>query len=786
MANESFSFKAKELKTDIISAKDVTLRIGKLPMEEFDEEPMGPQPMPSYMDLRDWYHILNNRYKPMYAPLCDMCCLCTFGKCDMSNGKKGACGLGLEAQQSRIVLIACLMGCSCHAAHSRHLVHHIIEEFGPNTPIDMGPDIAVEAPNIRMVCGFKPKTVKDLELALEWCETTVLHGVAGAHIGQEGSARDYEAKAFHIGLADHVGMEVADIAQISAWDFAKGDEDAAIVESGLGTIDDSKPVLLMIGHNVSPGIEVINYMRENNLMDKIEVGGICCTIHDLVRYSDRAKIVGPISWQVRIIRSGVADVIQVDEQCIRTDILELAKSVKTKVIATNDKCTLGLEDWTEKDEDWIVEQLVSDKADAALILDAHKAGRVSVKVAQKEFKKRNKFHIIPDEAKVKEYAEKCTQCGNCQTNCVNNLDIPGAMEVLKTGDTSGMLQVYNYCVGCTRCEQVCPQDIPLHSIMVAVAADQIKNEKFNCRAGRGPIKDTEIRNVGAPLVLGEIPGIIAIIGCANYFKDTQEVALIAEEFCKRRYIVVVSGCGAMDIGRYHVEDDEGNPVTLYEKYPGAFDAGGLVNVGSCVSNAHITGAAVKVANIFARRPLRGNFEEIADYVLNRVGACGVAWGAMSQKAASIGTGCNAFGIPAILGAHGIKYRRQLLGRADNPDQWKVYDANTGDQIDGGPCPEHLLYVAETVEECIVMAAKLCIRSSDNFKGRQVKLSHYIDLHKKYFGTFPPDVFRFIRAEQDIPVTYKDEVEKHLKANDWKPGYICTNTTTLKRLIRQKK
>lgn len=786
MTNESFSFKAKELKTDIISARDISIRIGKLPMEEFEEEPMGSTPMPSYTDLRDWYHILNRRYKPMYAPLCDMCCLCTFGKCDMSRGKKGACGLDLESQQSRIVLLACLIGCSCHAAHSRHLVHHLIQLYGPNMPIDMGSDIAVEGPNTRMICGFKPRVLKDLELALEWCESSVLHGVAAAHTGQEGSARDFEAKAFHIGITDHVGMEIADLSQISAWNFSKGDEDAVLVESGLGTIDNSKPVILMIGHNVSPGIEVINYLRETDSLDKVEVGGICCTILDLTRYSNRAKIVGPISWQVRIIRSGMADVIQIDEQCIRTDVLELAKSVKTKVIATNDKSTQGLPDWTNKDEDWIVEQLVSDEVGAALIFDAKKAGRVSVKVAQKEFKKRNKFHIIPSDQDLKEYANNCTQCGNCQTNCVNNLDIPEAMLALKNGEPTSLLQIYNYCVGCTRCEQVCPQDIPLHSLMVKVAAEQIKSEKFKCRSGRGPIKDTEIRNVGAPIVLGDIPGIIAIIGCANYFKDTREVAMVAEEFLKRRYIVVVSGCAAMDIGRYHVEDDEGNPVTLYEKYPGAFDAGGLVNVGSCVSNAHITGAAVKVANIFARLPLRGNFEEIADYILNRVGACGVAWGAMSQKAASIGTGCNAFGIPAILGPHGIKYRRQLLGRADKPDLWKVYDANSGELIDGGPCPEHLLYVAETVEECIVMCAKLCIRSSDNFKGRQVKLSHYIDLHKKYIGTFPPDVHAFIRAELDIPVTYKAEVETHLKENNWKPSYICTNTTTLKRLIRKKK
>ncbi len=792
MAKDSLRMKFDEIKSDKIIVKGLQVQIGRLPSEEWEEESLGPTPLPNHTDLREWHHFLNYRYPPLYAPLCDMCCLCTFGKCDMSQGKRGACGLGLSAQQSRIVLLACLIGASCHAAHSRHLVHHLIEEFGPNKSIDMGEDIAIEAPNIRMICGYRPKTIKDLEIALEWCENQVLHGVAAAHTGQEGAAKDYESKAMHIGMLDHVGMEVADIAQIAGWDLPKGEADVPLVESGLGVIDEKKPVLLLIGHNVSPGIEVMNYINEEGLEDKIEVGGICCTILDLTRYDKRAKIVGPISWQLRIVRSGIADVIQIDEQCIRPDIIEEAKKVKAKVIATNDKATHGLPNQTKLDEDEIVELLVSDKQDATLILDPVKAGRVSVKLALKMFEKRKnekgeKIKIIPDniEEAIK-IAQNCTDCLSCQRACGNNLEVNEAMQAMKAGDPSLLKLVYENCVGCTRCEEACPQEIPIHSLMVFAAKDQIENEKFKCRVGRGPIKDTEIRNVGAPIVLGEIPGVIAIVGCANYTKGTQEVALIAEEFLKRRYIVVVSGCGAMDIGRYWTIDDEGNKVTLYEKYPGNFEAGGLVNVGSCVSNAHITGACVKVASIFARRPIRGNFEEIADYILNRIGACGIAWGAMSQKAASIGTGCNVFGIPVILGAHGIKYRRQLLGRSDLSEKWEVYDANTGEKINGGPCPEHLLYSAESVEECIVMAAKLCLRSSDNFKGRQVKLTHYIDLHKKYFGTFPEDVYLFIREEADIPLTLKDEVQAHLKKNKWKPTYICTNTTTLKRLIRKKK
>ena len=48
------------------------------------------------------------------------------------------------------------------------------------------------------------------------------------------------------------------------------------------------------------------------------------------------------------------------------------------------------------------------------------------------------------------------------------------------------------------------------------------------------IQDIEIRNVGGPIVLGEIPGVVAIVGCANYPEGNEAVAEIAEEFAKRR------------------------------------------------------------------------------------------------------------------------------------------------------------------------------------------------------------------------------------------------------------
>lgn len=761
--------KPKEFKDDFWKSKNFKVSIGDIVETERREEipeSVGPTPKPNVTDLRSWDMKLLERYEPFYAPFCDMCCLCTYGKCDLTAGKKGACGIDIEAQQARIVLLACCIGAAAHSAHSRHLLEHLIEKKGEDFPINLGMDIDIEAPIIRTVIGKAPKTLGDLREAMDYMEEQNLHLLSACHTGQEGKSVDFESKAFHAGLMDNLGMEIGDIAQIAALNLPKGDPDAPLVELGMGSIDKNKPVVLCIGHNVAPGAGIIDYLEDKELEDDVEVCGICCAALDITRYNKNAKVVGPISKQLKFVRSGVADVIVVDEQCVRTDVLEEARKNKAAVIATTDKICLGLPDMTDEDADKIVKQLVNDEIEGALILDPDKVGEVATRVAMQIAKDREALKLLPDLDEIQEMARECTECGWCVRVCPNSQPMMDAVTGAAKGDFSEFIRLYenDVCYTCGRCEQECERDLPLMSMLTKVGEKYVKDEKYNIRAGRGPVQDVEIRRVGAPLVLGEIPGVVAFVGCSNYPEGGADVAKMAEEFLERNYIVVTSGCGAMSIGEYR--DEEGR--TLYERYSGDFDAKGLVNVGSCVSNSHIAGACIKIANIFAKKPLEGNFEEISDYILNRVGACGVAWGAYSQKAAAIATGVNRWGIPVVLGPHGSKYRRLFLGRTDKKETWNLNDLRTGEVIEGEPAPEHLLYAAENREEATVMIAKLCIRPNDTSKGRQIKLNHYIDLHKKYFGILPEDVYKFIRVEKDIPITYKKEVMDMLEEKGWEP------------------
>jgi acetyl-CoA decarbonylase/synthase complex subunit alpha len=695
--------------------------------------------------------------------------------------KKGGCGIDIRTHQAREVLLRTIIGTAAHSKHARHLFDHFSEMFGDDLPIDAGTEVEVEAPITRLVTGIKPKTLADFKEVLEYIESQITALLSAVAMGQEGDHLDFESKSFHAGMIDNLALEVADIIQMSAYNFPRGEPDTALIDIGVGTVDVSKPLILSIGHNVSASVEIINYLRRNGLMDSLEVTGLCCTAQDLARYSDQTKIIGPISRQLKFIRSGIADVIVIDEQCIHTNILQEAQEIKTPLIAVNDQMCLGLPDMTEEPVGNIVNALVTGQHPGVLILDHSKVGEVAVQTALMIAPIRKKYKTVPDAKTLIELAEKCIDCERCRRNCPLDLLIDKAVYEARTGNLKKLADIYDLCIGCGRCESECTPKIPIISLMEKAAEQKIKFEKHKIRAGRGFIKDTEIRKVGRPIVLGQIPGIIAFSGCPTYPRGGIEVGEMAEEYLKRKYIVVTSGCSAMSIAQY--ENEEGK--TLYEAYPGDFDAGCLANVGSCISNAHIIGAAIKIANIFARRPLRANYEEIADYILNRIGAVVMLWGSTSQKALSISTGANRLGIPVIIGPQGSKYRKMLLGRKEKKDKYMVYDARTGERIFIGPAPEHLVYTAESKAEALVMGAKLCIKPNDTTMGRQIKLTNYIDLHKRYFGTMPDDIHLLVRSEADVPFTMKEEILSFLKEKEWQPN-IIPDPTLLKRMIRVRK
>ncbi|CEG11631.1 putative CO dehydrogenase/acetyl-CoA synthase subunit alpha 1 [groundwater metagenome] len=1065
-----------------IKSKNLKISIGEVEEEREYKELEGPTPNPDIADLRDWDLKLLNRYKPKYYGFIQQCQFCALGPCDLSDNRKGACGMTLERHLAREGLQLAITGASAHAAHGRHLIEALIEKSGRNFPLDTAENTEVKSPNIQLVCGYKQETIGDLERGLNYIEGQITKLASCLNVGTESSDFDFNSKALHAGMLDHVGMEICDIAQIAALNFPKGDPNPKLAEFGFGSVNKEKPVILCIGHNVLAGASAIDYAEANN--KDVEICGICCTALDLGRYRTGAKIVGPLSYQIPYIRSGIADIVISDEQCIRVDILENLKKLKTPLIATTDKYVSGLEDLSDENSEVIIEKLMSGEIPGCYLHTLEKLGEVAVKVAvmikerkinerkraenhndgktqnlnlnlyegaikktsdcincglcikscpvgvdnrliirsinkifnEKESEtnekakdekakdekaeenkaeskaqflfcwedvsennvdfikflkrwnieskdiaiskednvvrvidkctnsdllaikikdniiveiKNEKFEFIVREEngkpniyeeagklknkiinllrqkeyditslakeigcsrqyiynvlekiskeknneiskravgkntyyslikglneyyKITERVKECVECGNCTRNCPNNIQISDLIIPIKEGKEIGareisilkncamcglcqekcpkkinikevvrverertgikdelkfltreeILESIGKCIFCGRCESWCPKQIPIVSVFIEIYKDRLANDKAKISPGRGAIQDVEIRNVGQPIVFGEIPGILAAVGCSIWPNGGKELGEILEEFIKRNFIVVVSGCSAMAAA-----SDYSGTYNLFEKYGGNFGPGNLVNVGSCVSNSHITGAAMKVANIFAKRNLRANFEEIADYILNRVGAVGLVWGAMSEKAVSIGNGVNRLGIPVILGPQGIKYRKELRGDVENPyennseifeyerknlgllDRWKVYNTTNGEIFDSEPAPLHLSYAAKTKEEVMILISKLTLRPGDNTRGRSIKLSHYIDIYRKYSGkgkdAFPDDLDKFIRMEGDVPMAMADEVKEFLKSKNWKIRKIV-DPTIVRRMANVK-
>lgn len=751
---------------------------GKLREEEIrriiradDEwEPVGPTPMPSLTDLRNWDFRLLDTYEPFYAPFCDLCCLCTFGKCDLTGDKKGACGIDIAAQQARWILICSLMGTAAHGAHGRHMIEHLIEKYGEDFKIDLGSQVNVEAPIIRTVMGLKPENLGDLRKAIEYVEREMIHLVSATHMGQEGSYRDFESKAFHAGMLDHVALEAADIAQIVGYGLPTSIADTALVDLGWGAIDVKKPTIVVVGHNAVTANAIVDYLRQHDLYDKVEVAGLCCTALDMTRYDSGAKVIGPLSRQRFFLKAGLADVVVTDEQCVVTDIPQMASEAGAAMVACSDKICYGLEEASTKTADEILQDMLENQKQF-LILDSEKAAEVIVRAALALAPVRQERKKIMTQEEAALVSAKCRgTCEACNRACPNLLPINVAINQARQGDFTKLGSVFLRCIGCAKCEEACVNDIPIQKVMQAAAA----SDTYKIRAGRGPIHDVEIRKVGSPIVLGTIPGVVLFAGCSNFPGDIDDVAWLAEELARRKYIVTLSGCAAMAASMRKDEDGK----TIYEKYIPEFDAGCIVNVGSCVSNAHVVGAAIKIANIFATLPNRANFELMSDYILNRVGACGVVWGPYSQKALSIGTGAVRWGIPVVLGPHGSKYRRLFMSKKEASD-WNVIDGRTKQVVNTEePTPEHMMLVTETKERALITIIKQCFRRNDTPPGRAIKLNSYISAYKQVIGGLPDDLQNFVRTEKEIPIVYKREVLAYLKEVGWKPKTVLSLPTII--------
>lgn len=641
----------------------------------------GPNPLP----LRDWDFSLLKIYRPVYTRPLKACCLCALGPCGFTKNNHGKCGIDKEGLKAREVLLTALIGASAHTSLARRLLEDLIARCGSDCSIDVGEGVGIKTPLTTLICGSNPKTLGEMGVILGYVERELTHLLSSVNYGTEASPEDFISKALHTGMLDSLALEVADVAQISALNLPKGASNSPLVDTGLDKVIREKPFILIIGHNSYVGVEIIHLLEERGFKDKVEVGGLCCAASDLSRHHHGVRIIGNQADQLEVISSGIADVIVLDTQCIRADVVDVAKEVGSLVIATTQETALGLKDLTSLSIEEAAD--IISLEGAGVIFDKKKAGEVVVLSAFK-------FQGSTPNSK------------------------------LRTPNSN----------------------------------------KGSIRIGRGPVRDSEIRGIAPSIIMGEIPGIVGLFGCPE--EDPSDIYKIAQELLKRGYIVATGGCSSIDLAK------GGN---IFRDHRDSFDACNLINLGSCVSASHLLGACVKIARVVSYRAIEGNYREIADYILNRVGVVLVLWGGFTQKAFATTLGAVRLGIPVLFGQRGRRYGLHLVGRGER----SLFDARLGDSIKTPLNPSQLLYSVKDMKEGLALSARFCMRHSDTTEGRKTKLKNYIELYRDAAGEIPQDIQSLIRTEYDIPEDMLDIVKPLLQ--DWKPGWIPDPTLLSERV-----
>ncbi len=297
----------------------------------------------------------------------------------------------------------------------------------------------------------------------------------------------------------------------------------------------------------------------------------------------------------------------------------------------------------------------------------------------------------------------------------------------------------------------------------------IPNTVYTAKPPLRAFPEHVIRDVGVPVVMGTIPGVVAAVGCS--FFDVNEFGSVIENLAKRKYLILTTGCTALQLSKYRSSEVE----SLYS-------LDNVILMGSPTSVAHIAGLALKVGAIFGRLLLRGNGPEVLDYLLNRVGAVGLSWSTPNEFTVAMAWGVLRAGVPVVVGRNLAAAGRLFLGDVSDVKSFEVYDKKSNRNV-FAPTPEHLLCLANDPNEALVLVSKLVMRPNDGAKCRAIKVGNYVEFYEEIHDELPPDLHLFIRTLEEIPPMRKDEILNYLKTKGWKPMDTSSiNPTILPMLL----
>ncbi len=510
---------------------------------------------------------------------------------------------------------------------------------------------------------------------------------------------------------------------------------------GLGTVDESRPVLAFFGDDILPIFHATGLLEEEGLASGIEIVGLGNAGHELVRFYPQGKILTSTGKAVKAVRAGIPDLIVLSDSCFPLDITAQAKKAGIPVLATGTGVSALLPDASQEAAEVSARRL-SD-GEGLLIRPMEKAAQAVVAFFRNFAGKKGSR---PGPAVLKDAEDRCTSCDACFHACPNSLPISPA---LKGSGSETLEDLFDRCLFCGKCEEACPEGIPVIDCLLASAGSKIEADKFRMRPGRGPLSHLEFRDLTFGLVLGgNGPGMVTLLGCGHYPGMDDDMAVMAKELLDRNCVVMTAGCGAADVAR-KLEQETGK--VLPENYPSMATLKGLVNCGGCSADSHIMASMFKFAQLGGGISIKANFDQPADYSLNRAPFAVIIWGPASDKMMAKASGFARVGAPVVMGPSGFNYSRSLVGNKYDRESWTMYDGITGDEREVDPSPPHLICPVETKEEAVTMALKFCFTTCALRDPRLSTIDNYTEIHEKYFGELPDDWIYYMRSPLELHV-----------------------------------
>jgi len=730
---------------------------------------------PDAADIADWDHNLLERYPPLYTQPQGVCTDCGSGPCNLKKGR-GKCGLEKESFQGRLSLRKACRGCVSQMVASRDILNYALKVWGKDKPVSMGELLTMSdhCPPIGTLSGMYVKNLADLNRVLSYGEAQLAKLLQASYSGT-GMAADFEGMAMHAGSVLLLAMGVAEMVKVSCFGFVsaanhKIDEldnfPPANLAGGWASIEQGKPVIAFAGDDFLPAWCAVEYLKQNELTEKIEICGIGPAGDDTARFYNRCRIIAPMVRAGKAIRNDVFDVVVASTGCMPVDLLSEAERVQTKFIWVSQQPIGNQADRTDEPVDKIADALVNGEK-AAWVRDVEKAGEVAVKVAQRV--KRAGSYILPDLSAIQE-AQKCkADCDLCFDACPNSLPLPKAVRELVKGQWDGFFEVEKGCYFCGKCEEACPNKVELRNVIVAAERKKANSDRFIMRAGRGPLPLTEILQSAFSMVWGNAPGIVVILGCGDACRD--DIGWLAKELTRRNCIVFVAGCAAAEIARNF---NEKKGKYIFEQYTSSIEPRSIINCGSCTATS-LANNMYMYSRAAGGIPLYGGIPEVGEGSLYTTFAL-LIWGALPDRMYAAAAAYARLGVRTVIGpASGWTWGRYLPGNRYDRSKWWVYHGDDGAKRETEPIPEHFIIPVETKEEALTMMPRTFFSTSEMREGRAARMDLLIELYRLFYGQLPDDWHLLVRSHLDIPTRHRIRLVKLLQEEQgWETEGVKVN------------